>query len=169
MGIDPKTLTDKQVDMIGDQKQRKEVVKKRGLGETAAQTKAKTENQRESDMHDDYISFLRRYDLAYVHANPVKPATIQRGNPDFCVTGGYRYGYRSMYGEFKLPGNKLAPVQEERIKYLTETCGCQVFVWYDYETAIKNTAWFFKINLPCVSNDANIGGEHNESDAVHPD
>src|SRR5215831_14666848 len=169
MGVDPKSLTDKQVDMIGDPKARKEVVKKRGLGETAARAKAKTENQRESDLHEDYKSFLRRYDLAYVHANPVKPATIQRGTPDFTVTGGEKYGYRSMYGEFKLPGNTLAPVQEERIAYLRDTCGCKVFVWYSYEEAIRDTAQWFKINLPCVRSDANIGGEHNESDAIHPD
>lgn len=168
MGVDPKSLTDRQIDLIGDPKQRKEVVKKRGLGETAKQTKAKTDNQRESDLHDEYSSFLRRYELPYIHANPVKPATIQRGTPDFTVTGGERYGYRSMYGEFKLPGNKLAPVQEERIGYL-RGCGCMVFVWYDYETAIRNTAWFFKINLPCATSDANMEGEHNESDVVHTD
>jgi hypothetical protein len=168
MGIDPKSLKDNQLDMIADPKQRKEVVKKRGLGETAAQVKAKTENQRESDLHDQYISFLRRHELAYVHANPVKPATIQRGQPDFTVTGGERYAYRSMYGEFKLPGNTLAPVQQERIGYL-RLIGCMVFIWYDYETAIKDTAQWFKINLPCVANDANIGGEYNVRDAVHPD
>jgi len=168
MGVDPKSLSDHQIGMIGDPKVRKEVVKKRGLGETAAQIKAKTENERESDLHDAYISFLRRYDLAYIHANPVKPATIQRGNPDFCVTGGQRYGYRSMYGEFKLLGNKLARVQEERIAYLRDTCGCRVFVWYSYGEAIRDTANFFGINLPCIRSDATKGSEYNESDATDP-
>lgn len=145
MGIDPRRLTDRQVDLIGDPSQRKAVVKQRGF-DTEAKRTAKAEVKLEKELHNDYISFLRRNELAYIHANPTAPSTIQRGCPDFCVTGGERYGYRSLYGEFKLPGRTLSPAQREYIGYLT-LLGCKVFVWYDYETAIRDTEDFFDLAL----------------------
>lgn len=145
MGIDPRALNDKQVDLV-DPSQRKAVVKARGF-DTAAKNKAKAEAKLETQMHNDYIGFLRRNELAYVHANPGKKSTIQKGCPDFIVTGGQRFGYRSLYGEFKLPGNTLSEAQQHYIAYLGD-CGCKVFIWYDYATAAKDTAEFFELALP---------------------
>lgn len=145
MGIDPRTLNDKQVDMIADPNQRKVVVKRRGF-ETQAKIDKKREIKLERELHNQYISFLRRHELAYIHANPVTPSTIQKGCPDFCVTGGERYGYRSLYGEFKKPGGTLSDIQREYFAYL-ERCGCKVYLWYDYQSAIRDTAEFFELAL----------------------
>lgn len=145
MGIDPKSLNDKQVGMIADPAARKTVVKKRGF-DTQEKIDRKTEIKLEGDLHNQYISFLRRHELPYIHANPGKPSTIQKGCPDFTVTGGEQYGYRSMYGEFKLQGKTLSDDQREYIGYLVR-CGCKVYVWYDYQTAIKDTAEFFQLAM----------------------
>jgi hypothetical protein len=145
MGIDPKSLNDKQVELIADPKQRKVVVKQRGF-DTQAKIDRKIEINLERKMHDQYISFLRRHELPFVHANPVKPSTIKKGCPDFTVTGGEKYSYRSCYGEFKRPGQTLSEVQQEYIDYLV-ACGCKVYVWYDYESAIKDTTEFFELAM----------------------
>ena len=145
MGIDPKSLTDKQVDLIGDAKQRRAVVKARGF-ETQAKLEAKAEAKNEKEMHEKYAGFLNRYALPFIHADMFKKATIRKGTPDFTVTGGETYGFRSMYGEFKMPGKTLSPEQEHYIRYL-RSCGCAVFIWYDYVTARNDTAKFFGFAL----------------------
>lgn len=144
MGIDPRRLTDQQVGLV-DPGQRKGIVKARGF-DTADKRKAKIDAKLERELHNQYIGFLRRNELAYVHANPVKPSTIQKGCPDFTVTGGVSHGYRCLYGEFKMPGGTLGPDQVKYIAYLTEL-GCKVYVWYDYPTAIKDTSEFFSLGL----------------------
>jgi VRR-NUC domain len=161
MAIDPKTLTDKQVDMIADPNQRREVVKKRGF-ETTAKSKAKTEAKLEKDLHNEYISFCRRNELPYIHASMVKKSTIQKGAPDFCVTLGRKY----LYGEFKVPGETLSEDQEKYFAYLQRR-GCPVYLWYDYETATKDTAAFFGLDLHSVANDAMLSGGPNERNATH--
>lgn len=140
MGIDPKLLKDRQVDMIGDPAQRREVVKRRGF-DTTAKNAAKQEYKLEEALHNDFISWLNRHELAYVHAAMKKRSTIQKGCPDFTVTAGERYGYRSLYIEFKLPGKKLSPEQESYIAELQRK-GCKVLICYDYETATRETAAF---------------------------
>lgn len=147
VGIDPRQLNDKQVELV-DQSQRRMVINARGF-DTAVRKKAQAEARLERKTHEDYIGFLRRNELAYVHANPVRKSTIQKGCPDFVVTGGEKYGYRACYGEFKRPGQKLSEVQQEYVNDLLAK-GCKVYVWYDYETAIRDTAEFFELELPLV-------------------
>jgi hypothetical protein len=144
MGIDPSKLSDRQIDLIADVKARKQVVKTRG--ETMAVIDVKTEVKGERDMHDKYISFLRRNQLPYIHPSPVTESTIQKGCPDFCVTPGRKYGCRYLYGEFKMPGKKLSPAQVDYHAFLKEA-GCEVRIWYSYEQALRETAEYFGLAL----------------------
>jgi hypothetical protein len=144
MGIDPQKLSDRQVDLIADRRERKAVVKARG--KTMAEIEIETEVKCERDLHDKYISFLRRNELPYIHANPVKESTIQLGCPDFCVTPGIKYGCRYLYGEFKMPGKRLSAAQVEYHAFLKER-GCPVRVWYSYEQAVRETREFFGMTV----------------------
>lgn len=145
MGIDPKNLSDQQVNLIADPKERRAVIKARGF-DTQEKIQAKQERQLESDFHEKYTGFLRRHGLRWIHASMVKKSTIQKGAPDFTVTAGAQYGCRSFYGEFKVPGKGLSDAQLKYKTYL-EVAGCKVFVWYDYETAMRDTAEFLGIDL----------------------
>jgi hypothetical protein len=145
MGINPKNLNDKQIGLIKDPAQQRAVVKARGF-DTQKKIDAKNEAQTEKDLHDKYAGFLRRHNIAYIHASMVKKSTIQKGAPDFTVTPGERYAYKSFYGEFKVRPNKLSLEQLDYIVFLNK-CGCKVFVWYDYETAMHDTAEFLGIDL----------------------
>jgi hypothetical protein len=68
----------------------------------------------ERKIHDQFISFLRRHELPYVHSDPTKKSSIATGHPDFLVTRG-RIG---VYIEFKIPPNPLRKEQTDYINFL---------------------------------------------------
>jgi hypothetical protein len=70
----------------------------------------------ERKIHDQFISFLRRHELPYVHSDPTKKSSIAPGHPDFLVTRG-RIG---IYIEFKIPPHQLSTVQVEYINFLLQ-------------------------------------------------
>jgi hypothetical protein len=142
MGIDPKALSDQQIGLIAEPKERKAAIKRRGLGKTLCEVVAEAEVKWEKELHNRYISFLKRNEIGYIHADTHKRSTIKKGAPDFTVTKGLRY----FYAEFKRPDGRLSDAQKEYFAFL-ERIECPLFIWYDYETAIKTTTEFFALEV----------------------
>lgn len=70
--------------------------------------------QSERKIHSEFVAFLRRHELPYVHSDPTKKSSIQPGHPDFQVTR----DLRSIYIEFKMADGRLSQVQQDYIEFL---------------------------------------------------
>ena len=110
MGINPITLSDKQLNMI-DAKDRKPLGK---AGTTQKEFAAVQYVKSERAIHDMVSAFLRRHELPFVHTDPTRKSSIIPGHPDFLITK----WSRSLYIEFKIHPNTLQKVQEDYIAFL---------------------------------------------------
>jgi len=83
---------------------------------TAAETNARNEQQLELDMHNEFSRWLtlRKKFVSFIHANPAKRSTIQKGHPDYTVIS----RNRCLMIEFKVPPNSLSPDQLDRFAEL---------------------------------------------------
>jgi hypothetical protein len=144
--------TQRQIDLM-DPKDRAQLPKKIRL--TSSERKAAEAETRESQKHDDFISFLRRHKrvFAYVHANPAKPSRIRRGWPDFTVLCKVALGHRVKTAacliEFKNPGGGLSRDQVECFNELS-SAGIDVFVCTTHQDAVLQVLEYFELpnNLP---------------------
>ena len=84
---------------------------------TAVERNAKAERELERDMHNEFSRWLtlRQKFVSFIHADPTKRSTIQKGHPDFTILS----MNRSIMIEFKVPPNSLTPDQIERFRDLT--------------------------------------------------
>src|ERR1700756_1709828 len=101
---------------------------------TAAECKAKNERKLELAMHDEFSRWLtlRKKFVSFIHANPTKRSTIQKGHPDFTILS----LNRSIMIEFKVPPNGLTADQMERFGEL-EAAGNTVIVCTSAGAAIQ--------------------------------
>jgi hypothetical protein len=120
-----------------DQADRKALGK---AGRTWQEITATNEHKSELDLHNDFINWLRRNQVHYIHANPTRRSTIREGAPDFyCMREG-----RVICIEFKVGHNYLSETQKAVVVELTEF-QIPVFVCHDYETATSLVAKYFHI------------------------
>jgi len=142
MGWDPANLTDRQWSMI-DKKDRQ------GFGKRA-KTHAEIQHEKtshvERHIHDQFTSFCDRNGIDPWHSDPTRKSSIRTGYPDFlCVRDGRAIGI-----EFKVPPNKLSPVQEQRFADL-RAHGTQVHVCEEtsegaaYTKATRIVSEFFNL------------------------
>lgn len=98
-------------------------------GRTRQEIVAANLRKLEREIHNDFIAFLRRHELAYVHADPTRRSGLPSGHPDFLVTR----RNRSLYVEFKVPPNQLMPNQVTYINWLTNVNHSEVIVVIETE------------------------------------
>ena len=137
MGISLSDLNDKQKSLIANRPRTK-----------AWQTFAEAENRRqqgcELEMHEQFWSFLRRNKFEDVeYSNPHRSTRARKGRPDFLVCR----DNRRLGIEFKLPGNKLGPEQEEFFA-MAERQGNLCLVCFSYQEAINAMIVFFRLESP---------------------
>ena len=141
--------TQRQIDLM-DPRDRAQYPKKIRL--TTSERKAAEDETRETQKHDDFISFLRRHKrmFAYVHANTSKRSTIRRGWPDFTVLCKVALGHRlkacACLIEFKNPGARLSRDQVEVFNELS-SAGIDVFVCTTHKDAIAQVFEYFELPL----------------------
>ena len=83
-------------------------------GRTRQEIAAANLRKLEREIHNDFVAFLRRHELPYVHADPTKRSGLPSGHPDFLVT----CCSQSVYLEFKVPPNGLSKVQVDYLNFL---------------------------------------------------
>jgi hypothetical protein len=118
MGTDPNSLTEQQWDLASPADQKK--FKRGRTYKTEAMLKCATAIERK--IHDQFIGFLRRHEIPYVHSSTVKKSSIQAGHPDFTILKPPWF-----FIEFKVKPNGLTADQKTRIAEL-EAAGNKVFV-----------------------------------------
>jgi hypothetical protein len=105
---------------------------------TNEEVDAEVEIKLERDLHNKFISFLKRHSLGYYHADPSRKSTVASGLPDFGV---FR-GSRIIFIEFKIGKNTLSEVQKNRICVMlldnNTVCVCN-----GYAEAIRLVSEFF--------------------------
>lgn len=107
---------------------------------TNEETATEKEREGELELHEQFISFLRRNSLGYYHTNPSRKSTIKRGMPDFGVYDESRI----VWIEFKVGHNDLSPVQKVQIAEMVSRKNV-VFVCHEYPTAVELTTKFFHL------------------------
>src|SRR5215475_325073 len=101
---------------------------------TTSERRSLSETALERDMHNEFINYLRLRNrvFAYVHADPTRRSTIQKGHPDFTVfcksidPAGKPKTYACLL-EFKVPGGRLSEAQINRCGELSKA-GIDVYV-----------------------------------------
>jgi hypothetical protein len=85
-----------------------------------------------AELHEPFIDFLRDKGLLYIHADPTRKSTIQKGHPDFTV---FLSGNRCVLIEMKeKTKGHLSADQKKRISSLA-FAGIYVHVCTDLATA----------------------------------
>jgi len=143
MGIDPASLTERQLQLMAKADRQK--LGRRGV--TAAEALQMETTRLERQIHNQFSSFCLRHEIDVWHSNPTRRSTIGAGLPDFlCVKNS-----RAIAIEFKIRGNKLSPVQEGRFTELRGH-GNEVHVCEEmssgaaYTEAIRILKEFFHLN-----------------------
>ena len=89
---------------------------------------------RENDLHNAFIAFLDKANIAYIHSNTHKRSSTTPGDPDFVLL---KNGH-NMSLEFKMIGNKQSDKQIKRQKAI-EAAHNVYYIAFDVETAVDLT------------------------------
>jgi len=108
--------------------------------QTTAEARDKYERGLEKEMHERFIQWLNYSGISFVHSRMDKPASIQKGWPDFTLL---RDG-KAVLVEFKTPENDLTADQADVCNGLRGN-GMTVFVARDLGMAIKEVSRFFGV------------------------
>jgi len=104
--------------------------------QTYSEAELKAIYRKEKWMHDQYAQDCNRRGIPYIHPSMARPSTIAVGHPDYTLLR------RTLSIEFKVPGCRLSPEQQKRIKYL-EAAQNTVVVAHSLEEAIEATKEYF--------------------------
>lgn len=129
MGIDVNCLPEHFLEKLFPEERRKTL-----------ELRSRNERRREKKMHAKFEDWLRLRQITWVDSRMDRPSTIQEGHPDYTIL----YDNRNLMVEFKVPGGKLSPAQEERIAALRR-CGNKVVVCYSWEEGIMATKQHFDL------------------------
>lgn len=145
MGIDPTQLNDR-IRSRMTPADRKKLGKR---GETFAEADRRRVSRNERDIHYKFIGFLRRYEIPYIHSNPIRKSSIKKGKPDFFVGPIDDRGFSI---EFKVPPNDLTNAQKDEIAFLLQKRNTVLIAEETsegaaYTAAIKETAIFFNLDI----------------------
>lgn len=92
---------------------------------------------RENDLHNAFIKFLDKANIAYIHSNTHKRSSTTPGDPDFVLL---KNGY-NLSIEFKMIGNKQSEDQVKRQRAI-EAAHNHYYIAFDVETAVDYAnAW----------------------------
>jgi len=141
--------TQRQIDLM-DSKDRAHYPKQIRL--TSSERRAKEDETRETQKHNDFIAFLHRHKrvFGYVHANPSKRSRIRPGWPDFTVICKVTLGQATKNAacliEFKNPSGRLSKDQVNCFNELSNA-GIDVFICTTHKDAIEQVLEYFELPL----------------------
>lgn len=82
--------------------------------------------------HADFCNELLRRGLEFEHDDPVRRSRNRKGWPDFRI---FRYPARTLFVEFKRPGNRLS-IEQEKIRTYLEAAEFPYVIVYSLKDAI---------------------------------